>query len=154
MRTNDEIRRLRLDALLRETGMTLADLNSRLGKPRLDSTLSQIRNQAPSSTGQPRGMGDKIARSIEQATGKPTGWMDRDPDLDALQRRVEELESVARTTATPAAVYNTWPFRRVDAGRVRALPAARLAEVEATLLVAVTMAEQAAAAEASKARRA
>ena len=44
---------------------------------RSDSTLSQIRTQAPhSKTGKPRVMGDDMARKIEDKLGLERGWMD------------------------------------------------------------------------------
>lgn len=88
MRTIGEIRRLRLRALLDEHAITVAELGARLGRTRRDSTLSQILNGAPDSkTGTPRQMGEAQARLIETKFDKPVGWMDRDPDFDALLLR-------------------------------------------------------------------
>lgn len=39
--------------------------------------LSQILNGAKSSTGRARGVGDALARRLEQGCGKPVGWMDQ-----------------------------------------------------------------------------
>jgi SOS-response transcriptional repressor LexA len=39
--------------------------------------LSQILNGAKSSTGNARGIGDKLARKLEEGCGKEVGWMDR-----------------------------------------------------------------------------
>lgn len=39
--------------------------------------LSQILNGAKSSTGNARGVGDKLARKLEEGCGKEIGWMDK-----------------------------------------------------------------------------
>jgi len=39
--------------------------------------LSQILNGSKSSTGTPRGVGDALARKLENGCGKELGWMDR-----------------------------------------------------------------------------
>lgn len=39
--------------------------------------LSQILNGVPSSTGNPRGVGDALARRLEKGCEKPLGWMDK-----------------------------------------------------------------------------
>jgi len=46
--------------------------------------LSQILNGAKSSTGNTRGVGDKLARKLEQGCGKEEGWMDRPHGAEAL----------------------------------------------------------------------
>lgn len=43
--------------------------------------LSQILNGVPSSTGKPRGVGDALARRLEQGCAKPVGWLDKEHDL-------------------------------------------------------------------------
>ncbi len=40
--------------------------------------LSQIINKVASSTGTPRGVGDKLARKLETGMKKPLGWLDQD----------------------------------------------------------------------------
>lgn len=45
--------------------------------------LSQILNGAKSSTGNARGIGDKLARKLEDGCGKELGWMDRPHRLPA-----------------------------------------------------------------------
>ena len=40
------------------------------------SYLSQILNKVPSSTGVPRGIGDKLARKLEAGANLPAGWLD------------------------------------------------------------------------------
>lgn len=84
MRTIEEIRLLRLQGLMEEFGVTLAEINRRLERNARDSTLSRILNGAPdSTTGKRRAMGSNQARQLEQAFGKPVGWMDHDPAFDA-----------------------------------------------------------------------
>lgn len=46
--------------------------------------LSQILNGAKSSTGRARGIGDALARRLEQGCGKEQGWMDRPHGQDSL----------------------------------------------------------------------
>jgi hypothetical protein len=138
MKTCAEIRRLRLAQLRQETGLSYADMNEKLGRGRLDATLSQIAKQAPNTrSGKARQMGDDQARTIERAFDKPTGWMDRDPEFDELQRQLE------RSIREPVpAGYSAWPFKRLDAARVRALSPEAFGAVEDQLLVAVAMAER------------
>lgn len=82
MKTVEEVRRIRLKMLVNEAGGTLADLNRITGKSDRDSTYSQILNQSVGSkTDKPKTMGSPLARSLEQHCGKPTGWMDTDPDI-------------------------------------------------------------------------
>jgi hypothetical protein len=54
--------------------------------------LSQILNGVPSSTGRPRGIGDALARKLEEGCEKPIGWMDQ--SHDESEREVEELVSI------------------------------------------------------------
>jgi hypothetical protein len=135
---------------MEERALRLSDLNRLLDRPTRDSTLSQILNAAPDSkTGKPRQMGDEQARTLERLFDKPTGWMDRDPEFDELQRQLE------RAIREPApAGYSAWPFKRLDASRVRALPPEAFAALEDQLLAAVNMAERMAPAQASPGKRA
>jgi hypothetical protein len=87
MKTVEEVRRLRLAQLVAESGGGYAELNRKRGKDERDSTLSQYANQSPNSKGakdgkpaKPKDMGSKLARALEKACEKPTGWMDTDPD--------------------------------------------------------------------------
>ncbi|HEX7643005.1 MAG TPA: S24 family peptidase [Burkholderiaceae bacterium] len=80
MKTNDEIRRLRLLKAAEIAGsMTklaeLADCNP--------VYLSQIKNKTPRGTRKtPTLMGDETARKIELAIGKPPGWMDDGSNIE------------------------------------------------------------------------
>jgi hypothetical protein len=80
MQTISETRIARLAMLVEKHGGSLAKLNEALGLDRTDSTLSQIRTGAAhSKTGKTRGMGDNLARKIEERLGLAHGWMDTPP---------------------------------------------------------------------------
>lgn len=67
-----------------------------------DSTFSQIVSEKTKKE-----MGSDLARRVETALKKPTGWMDTDPEFDAVK----------------------WPFGdRLDARDIAALPADLLGE--------------------------
>lgn len=75
MATIDEIRHARLLELLAERGDNVQQLASELGKSH--SQISQLKNRSKhSTTGKPRGIGDDLAREIEERLRKPHGWMD------------------------------------------------------------------------------
>lgn len=71
-----DIRRDNLRALIRECGGNASELVRRV--PRLTSAyVSQLLHQSPNDrSGKPRGMGDDVARRLEQFMNKPPGWMD------------------------------------------------------------------------------
>lgn len=76
MKMNDEIRRNNLLIAIERFGTAdaLAEAAS-CSSP----YLSQVKNQTPESkTGEPKKMGDKVARRIEGALKEPPGWMDVD----------------------------------------------------------------------------
>lgn len=89
MKTINEIRRENLTFLVEQYG-SFAKFNVALGRNRRDATLSQIRNGvANTSSGKPREMGDRLARSIEQKLNLGVGWMDTEhnfseEDVDQL----------------------------------------------------------------------
>lgn len=102
-----QIRRERLQLLQRETGLTLSAISERLGRSKRDSTLSQVIAAAPDSkTGEPRQMGDKQARLLEQTFDKPMHWFDRDPDFDLLLAQIAVLQAQEPRHGYGAA----WPF--------------------------------------------
>lgn len=114
MKTAEEIRRLRLMMLLEEAGSG-AELNRRTGKIARDSTYNQILNRSLGSrTKKPKEMGPDLARSLETTLGKPRGWMDLDPELEA----------------------KSWPFRDVNEQKLRNLSDRQLAMLESALLLA------------------
>ncbi|MDO9235981.1 MAG: hypothetical protein Q7U28_08115 [Aquabacterium sp.] len=85
MQTISETRVARLAMLVKKYGNSLAQLNEALGLDRTDSTLSQIRTSAPhSKTGKTRGMGDNLARKIEDRLKLEKGWMDTPPTYAEL----------------------------------------------------------------------
>lgn len=53
--------------------------------------LSQIINGVPSKTGRPRGIGDALARKLEEGCGKPIGWLDQAHDEDPRERELLDL---------------------------------------------------------------
>jgi hypothetical protein len=67
------------------------------GMGRSHSQLSQMKLRSPHSrTGKPRGIGSLSARLIEQAAGKPLGWMDSTHDVaidDDLFNRISAIVS-------------------------------------------------------------
>ena len=73
-----DVRRANLELLI-EAYETIAQLNKVLGKPRTDSSLSQIRNQTINTVNHcSRQMGSKFAREIEKKLNLPKNWMDID----------------------------------------------------------------------------
>lgn len=80
MKTIDEIRHERLLLLLQEypTVQALADKIERKA-----AQVSQWKNRSMRTTGTPATIDSDSARHIEERTGKPRGWMDNDPALDA-----------------------------------------------------------------------
>lgn len=77
MKTIDQIRHTNLVTLIEKHG-SIAALNEAIGLPRTDATLSQIKNKNLTSRGNPKMMGDELARRVEAQLGLPTGWMDND----------------------------------------------------------------------------
>lgn len=77
MKIVEDVRRERLKLLRVEFG-TLSALNDKLGLNARDSTLSQYLSQWRGKV-----MGSDMARKIEEKCGKPAGWMDTDPELEA-----------------------------------------------------------------------
>lgn len=115
MKTVEEVRRIRLKMLINEMGGKAADLNRVTGKIDRDSTYSQILNQSiGSKTGKPKQMGSPLARELEAARGKETGWMDTDPDLSG----------------------DAWPFATVQKSRILSLDREDIVRLEAALRVA------------------
>lgn len=72
-RRHEQLRLDNLERLVAEAGSAVA--LARLAHTS-DSYLSQIRNQLTTAKGTPRGVGDGLAAKLEQAMGKPNGWMD------------------------------------------------------------------------------
>ena len=72
-RRHEQLRLDNLERLVAEAGSAAA--LARLAHTS-DSYLSQIRNQLTTPKGTPRGVGDDLATKLEQAMGKPNGWLD------------------------------------------------------------------------------
>jgi hypothetical protein len=76
---NEEIRLNNLKLLVKEAGSIVSVSN------KCDTSsayLSQILNGVPSSTGQPRGVGNKLAKKLEDGMNKKRGWIDIDHTSD------------------------------------------------------------------------
>jgi hypothetical protein len=74
MKTSDEIRR---DNLLIAIARFKTTAALAVAAKVSAAYLSQIKNRTPESkTGKPKGMGDDVARRIEEALNEPEGWMD------------------------------------------------------------------------------
>lgn len=76
VKTIEQVREERLRLLLGEAG-SLVGLNRQLDMNERDSTFSQILSPKTQKS-----MGSDLARRLERGFGKPTGWMDTDPDLE------------------------------------------------------------------------
>lgn len=79
-----ETRLTNLRTLVSEAG-SVAELARQAKKS--DSQINQILNGVKSSSGTPRGVGNKLARDLEQAAGKPEGWMDVPHTKNTLEVR-------------------------------------------------------------------
>lgn len=119
MKVVEDVRRLRLAQLVEEFG-SYAALNERLGRKRIDSTLSQYANRSlDSKTQQPKVMGSSTARKLEQACGKPEGWMDTDPDM--VPREAVSDQPASYAPAPPPQPLRPWPFKTEDYDRLMSL---------------------------------
>lgn len=122
-----------------EHGLSWAAMSRKIGRNSRDSTLSQIWHQSPDrKNGRLRQMGNDQARLLEQAFGKPEGWMDRDPDLDSISTAPADLR-----TAEPDARYAAWPLEGVSPDDFFRLPANARAHIAAIARGAVLMLEDA-----------
>lgn len=137
MKCIGQIRRERLHELKRAHGMTLAELNEKLGRERRDATLSQILNGSPNTrTGRAREMGNDQARAIEAAFGLEHGWLDMDPDFEQAQQKLaaaSEQPSALRATEA-SGQYSAWPFRRMRPESILSIPKEDLARLEDYML--------------------
>lgn len=109
--------------LLKEVG-SYANLNEKLGRKRIDSTLSQYANQSKASkSNKLKVMGSTTARELERACGKPEGWMDTDPDLEAAAVRVPSTGEASPPpyVSPPPAPIRLWPFAASDYDRLMRL---------------------------------
>ena len=125
VKTIDEIRRIRLEMLIKMHGSKLANLNEALGYERTHSQLARIRNKNARTDrpGKFYSMGDEQAREIELKLQLEVGWMDtlptyEDPSLDERMRilhklaesltphQVDQLIKIGATLAEPAPERN------------------------------------------------
>lgn len=98
MSLHDEIRYANLLLLINEAGSQIA-LASRCDTS--EAYISQLYNKLPDSkTGNPKAVGNRLARKLEAGMHKPVNWMDLDHSID--------LSTPA--AAEPAATYNVQPL--------------------------------------------
>lgn len=84
MRSVNDVRRENL-IVLRERFKTIAGLNLALGRSKTDSTISQIINGVKDTrSGNPKNLGDRLARDIETKLSLGYGWMDVDHANEAF----------------------------------------------------------------------
>lgn len=115
MTTIDSIHKANLQLLAKEFG-GVAAVAAKIG--RSSSQYSQWMNGSENSgTGKPRGMRPASARHIEQALGKPVGWMDTPHPLDTAIPFDQNVRSVPLATrAIPV-------ISAIQAGKMREIAA-------------------------------
>lgn len=90
---NKEIRRLNLEALVRDEYKTIAALAYKIGMD--PAYLSQILNRVPAGRKDtPRGMGGATARKIEEKCGMLKGWMDSLHDQPSYGYAIQEIMTI------------------------------------------------------------
>lgn len=120
MRTIDDIRHDRLLQLIQEAGSIKA-LADKLG--RSHAQISNLKTRAKQANGTRKAIGSALARDIETAVGKPTGWMDTDPHVCCSGAPAEYSEQPALPTSRAVA----W---RAAADQFATVMARRGAQVE------------------------
>jgi SOS-response transcriptional repressor LexA len=96
-RRSSQIRLQNLEILIAEAG---SGLNLARKAQTSGSYLSQVRRQLPTAKGTPRNVGDELANKLEQAMGKPDGWMD-EPHEDLLTRVMAKKDGRPNVEAGP-----------------------------------------------------
>lgn len=103
MQKIDEIRRANLLTLIGEAGSAAA-LASRIGVS--PAYISQLKTRsAHSGSGKARSVGDDTARKLEQAFGKPQGWMD-----NAHPNELGRSTTLGQQSASTPEVGRSEPF--------------------------------------------
>jgi len=114
MATSKELRTENLRALVAEF-KTADEVAKRAGTAPM--YLSQILNGSKSSTGTPRGVGDALARKLENGCGKEIGWMDRPHGTEDISSLVPGARRVHASGADDPAMTQIMKVRlRVQAG--------------------------------------
>ncbi len=136
MKTAEANRRENLELLIHEAG-TLEAVARDVSSPQY---LSSVRNSTPDpSTGRPREMGSKMARKLEDAFGKPRGWMDVEHPAPGTGSPVDYREvtgaSVVALGESPSPGY-AWPFEKLDLALVNGLSSVDLLRLEGAWLLA------------------
>lgn len=115
MATSKELRLENLRALVAEF-KTADAVAQRAGTAPM--YLSQILNGAKSATGSARGVGDKLARKLEEGCGKEVGWMDKPHDVAVGTGAFDENVRPVRVGMRPIPVISS-----VQAGALRDMDA-------------------------------
>lgn len=89
-------------------------------------TPSYIRQLVPASGKVARNIGEKTARKLEQAGGKPKGWLDRDSDSVVYQAdTTKDISKKANCTTTEylaqSSIAPSWPVSSISIKRFLAL---------------------------------
>lgn len=98
--TIDEIRRIRLEMLIKRYQGKLANLNEALGLERNHSQLARIRNRNARTDrpGKYFDMGDEQAREIEEKLSLDRGWMDTPPTYADLHGEDDPRSALLKVT--------------------------------------------------------
>lgn len=109
------------------------------------SQISQLKNRSRhSTTGQPREIGDDIARHIEAKLQLPEGWMDHPhAELPPLEERGATVLRVAEPPAPFNVRRTSWPFPSVKEETYFALSPDDRARVENFVLALIQSASAA-----------
>lgn len=140
MKTVTQVRHEKLLGLIAEIGSVQAFAT------KIDashSQISQLKTQAKhSKTGRPRAIGDSMARKIEAAFGKPTGWMDSDDARPADSAGKYSLDRATPALTAEQEIPPRWPFPMIDRRRIDALPERLKGSLEVTLLESLERLEE------------
>jgi len=125
LHTNNEIRHANLLLLIRRVASVKVFAES---IERSYSQVSQLKNRSRhSATGEPREIGDDLARHIERCLDLPMGWMDA-ADHNEVLHAVPGPHAVAREVSPPYPA--AWPFATIPPATYWALPEATRARIE------------------------
>lgn len=124
-----QVRLNNLDQLVAEAG-SAAELARRTQSD--PSYISQIRTRATYGRGVTRRVGEKFARRLEQAMGKPRGWMD---SADGMVSIVSTPSAPAREGAGLVEAFKAGVYRHYKGQHYLALGLARADETDEVVVV-------------------